>query len=378
MDEEHKSNPFHSASVFSRLFFCWLFPLLIKGKKKFLKQEDLYKTSKYHSSEYLGNLLEKEWNKELQKKNPSTLKGILRFIGWKYLIVILFAFIQDTVIVTSKAYILGLIIYYYDNKSEWNESNVYLLVAGYCGLTAIYSLTFNINYFITDVLGMKLKVALCTVIYKKAINLNSSSLAKSNIGQMVNLLANDVNNFCNNIYTFSFFFTNPFLLITAVLLLWQYCRWAFLVGLSVIFLYFPLQIVLGKLYSKLRFQAAVLGDERLNLLNEIIAGMRLVKMYTWELPFASLIEKIRKKEMKKVKMFIYVRGIPITLGYPVSRLFTCLTFLAIVLSGSTLNAQIVFVTMYVSIFIYFGTVVLFSKAVNLIAEMRVSLKRIQI
>ncbi|XP_023230110.1 cystic fibrosis transmembrane conductance regulator-like [Centruroides sculpturatus] len=168
MDKEHKSNPFDSASVFSRLFFCWLFPLLIKGKKKFLKQEDLYKTSKYHSSEYLGNLLEKEWNKELQKKNPSTVKAILRFIGWKYLIVILFAFIQETVIVISKAYILGLIIYYYDKKSEWNESNVYLLVAGFCGLTAIYSLTFNTNYFITEVLGMKLKVALCTVIYKKA------------------------------------------------------------------------------------------------------------------------------------------------------------------------------------------------------------------
>ncbi|XP_067119202.1 ATP-binding cassette sub-family C member 4-like [Centruroides vittatus] len=194
---------------------------------------------------------------------------------------------------------------------------------------------------------------------------------------MVNLLANDVNKFSSNMFTISYFFTNPFLLITAVVMLWQYCRWAILVGISVILLYVPLQIVLGKLYSKFRLQAAVLGDERLNLLNEIIAGMRLVKMYTWELPFASLIEKIRKKEMKKVKMFIYARGIPLTLGYPVSRLFTCVTFLAMVSFGSTLNAEIVFVTMYVSIFIYFGTVALFSKAINLIGEIWVSLKRIQ-
>ncbi|XP_023242770.1 multidrug resistance-associated protein 4-like [Centruroides sculpturatus] len=218
---------------------------------------------------------------------------MLRFIGWKYLIVILLVFIQETVIVTSKAYILGLIIYYFDNKSEGNEPKVYLLAAGFCGLTAIYLLTFNTNYFISEVLGMKLKVALCTVIYNKAINLSSSSLGKSNIGQIVNLLANDVNKFYSNIFTIPYLITNPFLLIIAVLMLWQYCRWAPVVGLSVIYLYVPLQIVLGKLYSKLRLQAAVLGDERLNLLNEVIAGMRLVKMYTWELPFASLIEKIR-------------------------------------------------------------------------------------
>ncbi|XP_023212547.1 multidrug resistance-associated protein 4-like [Centruroides sculpturatus] len=375
--EKQQSNTYDSAGVFSRLFFCWLFPIIIKGKKRLLKEVDLYETSKYHTSEYLGNKLQKEWNKELQKSNPSTVKAILRFIGWKYLIVILLVFIQETVVVTSKAYILGLIIYYFDNKSEWNEPKLYLLAAGFCGLTAIYLLTFNTNYFISEVLGMKLKVALCTVIYNKAINLSSSSLAKSNIGQIVNLLANDVNKFYSNIFTISYLITNPFLLIIAVLMLWQYCRWATLVGLSVIFLYVPLQIMLGKLYSKLRLQAAVLGDERLNLLNEVIAGMRLVKMYTWELPFASLIEKIRKKEMKKVKMFLYTRGLPITLGFPVSRIFTCLTLLAIVLFGSSLDAYIVFVTMCLSIFIYVGTVVLFSKAINFIAEIWVSLKRIQ-
>ncbi|XP_023230117.1 multidrug resistance-associated protein 4-like [Centruroides sculpturatus] len=184
----------------------------------------------------------------------------------------------------------------------------------------------------------------------KAINLSSLSLAKSNIGQIVNLLANDVNKFYTAINLSSSSLTKSNI--------------GQIVNL--------LANDVNKFYT-----TAVLGDERLNLLNEVIFGMRLVKMYTWELPFASLIEKIRKKEMKKVKMFIYARGIPLTLGYPVSRLFTCLTFLAIVLSGSTLNAQIVFVTMYVSIFIYFGTVVLFSKAVNLIAEIRVSLKRIQ-
>ncbi|XP_067128879.1 ATP-binding cassette sub-family C member 4-like [Centruroides vittatus] len=211
----------------------------------------------------------------------------------------------------------------------------------------------------------------------QAINLSSSSLAKSNVGQMVNLLANDVSKFCNHVFTVLCIFTNPFLIIVTIVVLWQYCRWAIFVGMSVIFLYIPIQLLFGKLYSKLRLQAAILGDQRLNLLNEMIAGMRLIKMYTWELPYAALIEKTRIKEMKKVRMFIYIRGISLILGYPLSRLFSSLIFLAIFLLGGRLTAEIVFVTMNFSIYIYLSTIVLFSLAINVVAEIFISLKRLQ-
>ncbi|XP_023228579.1 multidrug resistance-associated protein 4-like [Centruroides sculpturatus] len=225
---------------------------------------------------------------------------------------------------------------------------------------------------------MKLKIALYTVLYRNAINLSSSSLAKSNVGQMVNLLANDVSKFCNHVVTVLCLFTNPFLIIITIIVLWQYYKWAIFVGMSVIFLYIPIQFFFGKHYSNLRLQAAILGDKRLNLLNEMIAGMRLIKMYTWELPYAALIEKIRIQEMKKIKMFIYIRGISLILGYPLSRLFSSLIFLSIVLLGGQLTAHIVFVTMNFSIYIYLSTIVLFSVAINVVAEIFISLKRIQV
>ncbi|XP_067128897.1 ATP-binding cassette sub-family C member 4-like [Centruroides vittatus] len=377
MDRKQTRHPYDSASVFSRFLFKWLFPLLIKGRKEFLKEDDLYETSQYHSSEYLGNLLQKEWNKEVKKNNPSIFKALLRFIGWKYLIVVFLALIQETVVFTSQAYILGVIINHYENKSEWNELNVYLSCAAFIVLTIIYMLIYNIDYFIMEVLGMKLKISFCTLIYRKAINLSSSSLAKSNVGQMVNLLANDVSKFNNNLFTVLYLCTNPFLIIITTILLWKYYGWAIIVGMSAILIFIPMKILFAKLYSKLRLQAAILGDERLNLLNEMIAGMRLVKMYTWELPYAALIEKIRAKEIKTIRKFLYARGILLTLGFPLSRLFSCLTFLVFFLFGGQLNAQIVFVTTMFSIIIYFSVISIFSFAVNLVAEIFISLKRLQ-
>ncbi|XP_023236897.1 multidrug resistance-associated protein 4-like [Centruroides sculpturatus] len=197
MERKQKSNPFDSAGVFSRAFFCWLFPIIIKGTKHRLKEEDLYEISKYHGSEYLGNMLQKEWNEELQKSNPNILKAVLRLFGWKFLTLILLLLVQETAVIAGELYFLGLTVHYFDNRSEWNSYNIYIIIAGYFGIIAIYFILYNANFTITELIGMKLKIAFCTIIYRKAMRLSPSSLEKSNVGQMVNLIANDASKFQN-------------------------------------------------------------------------------------------------------------------------------------------------------------------------------------
>ncbi|XP_023241663.1 multidrug resistance-associated protein 4-like [Centruroides sculpturatus] len=283
----------------------------------------------------------------------------------------------ETAVVGGQAYFIGLTIDYFENSQEWNQYDVYVTVVGYFAVTAIYFCTVNISAFITEFYAMKLKIALCTLIYRKAIRLSPSSLRRSSVGKMVNLLANDVGKFQNKLVFFSLVFTSPFFIITAIAMLWKYYGWTILIGFLVIFLYLPIQIALTKVYSKFRLQAAVLGDERLNLLNEMIADMRLIKMYTWELPYAALIEKIRVKEMRKLRMFLYTSGISYILAYPISKLFTLLAYLTFYLNGGQLNARIIFVTMTFSIYIFTSIVTLYAHAVSLVAEILISLKRIQ-
>lgn len=50
----------------------------------------------------------------------------------------------------------------------------------------------------------------------------------------------------------------------------------------------------GKLASYLTLKFAYKTDERLRLTNEIISGVKVIKMYAWEKPFSYLIDKARE------------------------------------------------------------------------------------
>ena len=51
---------------------------------------------------------------------------------------------------------------------------------------------------------------------------------------------------------------------------------------------------IGKLVAKLTLQAAYKTDKRLRLMNEIIGGVQVIKMYAWEKPFSRLVDKARE------------------------------------------------------------------------------------
>ncbi|KAJ7386095.1 hypothetical protein OS493_012436 [Desmophyllum pertusum] len=130
-------------------------------------------------------------------------------------------------------------------------------------------------FFLGQRFGVHLRTAVGSVIYRKALRLSHASLAKTTTGQIVNLVTNDVQR------------------LGTAILCWREIGLSVLPGIFLLLLLGPLQGWIGRFFAKLRSKTAVLTDERIKVMNEIISGMRVIKMYTWEKPFAKLVADIR-------------------------------------------------------------------------------------
>ena len=60
--------PYEYADVFSIITFDWMTPLMKFGYKNFLTQDDLWNLRPRDSTKVTGDLLQKAWEIELEKK----------------------------------------------------------------------------------------------------------------------------------------------------------------------------------------------------------------------------------------------------------------------------------------------------------------------
>lgn len=80
-------------------------------------------------------------------------------------------------------------------------------------------------------------------------------------------------------------------------MLWQYLGVAVISGLVVMILMVPVSgVIAGKLRDLQVVQMKV-KDERVKSMNEILNGMKVLKLYAWEPSFEKLIFGTREKEM---------------------------------------------------------------------------------
>lgn len=100
---------------------------------------------------------------------------------------------------------------------------------------------------------------------------------------------------------------------------------------------------MGKKTSSLRFRTAQRTDERVRLMNEIIQGIQVIKMYAWEKPFSKLIELARKKEVRVIRYVSYIRGILLSFILFTTRVSVFISLVAYFLLGNEVTAKKAFV-----------------------------------
>uniref|UniRef100_A0A8C6VHL5 Multidrug resistance-associated protein 4 n=1 Tax=Naja naja TaxID=35670 RepID=A0A8C6VHL5_NAJNA len=384
---DEKANPSWDANFCSRLFFCWLNPLFVIGHKRKLEEDDMYKVLTEDSSKVLGKDCNgMYWDKEVQKaekeaRTPHLTKAIILCYWKSYLVLGCFTLVEETLILIQPVF-LGMIIGYFEKigSSHADENALayaYGSAAALSVCTLILAITHHLYFYHVQRAGMKLRVAMCHMIYHKALHLSNAAMSKTTTGQIVNLLSNDVNKFDQVTIFLHFLWAGPLQAIAVTVLLWLEIGPSCLAGMAVLIILLPLQTCIGRLFSALRSKTAAFTDARIRTMNEVITGMRIIKMYAWEKSFAELVNNMRRKEISVVLKSSYLRGMNLASFFIASKITVFMTFMTYVLLGNLISASRVFVAVSLYGAVRLTVTLFFPVAIEKVSEALVSIRRIK-
>ncbi|CAD8185803.1 unnamed protein product [Paramecium pentaurelia] len=320
-EDSHKFFPSfigQNHSRISKLFFLQYTSYALRLKNQVLDKN--HKITDKHlpilsPDDDLKQLISKSQNQilEVQEITFITLMKLIFFGELKWITgKCIFAYIIESISKNGISFIMNLVIASVQ-QNDLKNSHFYGIILITLNFICLQSRHHAANY--SMIFSTKACLNLINLVYIKLIGLNSYSFKQANIGKILNLISGDINTleqmfsiiFPSIVVIFSLFF--------ACLILWV--RFDGIIGLLAVLLLFityPIQVLISQFNQETLKLAKISQDKRLRITNELVEGIRLIKIQAWDKAFQKIIMTIRQKE------FLYL--LKILLRTVVDRLLT--------------------------------------------------------
>uniref|UniRef100_A0A8C7R4X5 ATP-binding cassette, sub-family C (CFTR/MRP), member 2 n=1 Tax=Oncorhynchus mykiss TaxID=8022 RepID=A0A8C7R4X5_ONCMY len=230
----------------------------------------------------------------------TTFKGVL----WESAI---FKLITDLLSFASPQ-ILKLMISFTMDKSIYTWTGY--MYAVLLILVAIFQSLFLQQYFQRCfVLGMKVKTAIMVAVYKKALVVSNDARKESTVGETVNLMSADAHRFNDVVNFIHLLWSCPLQIALAIAFLWIELGPAVLAGLAVMVLMVPINGLLANMSKNVQIENMRYKDKRMKIVNEMLNGIKILKLYAWEPSFQNQVMGIREQELVVMRKFAYLSSV---------------------------------------------------------------------
>ncbi|XP_077301224.1 putative multidrug resistance-associated protein lethal(2)03659 [Arctopsyche grandis] len=378
---DRQENPRAKANCFSIFTFWWLRDLFSTGFRRQLEIDDLYVPLKEHNANILGDECEKLWNEELKKGKPSFFRVLFKLHGARLITLSILDSVVEIIVRMLQPICLGFLISYFSpGQDSISEQDAYLYASGL--ILSMFLHVFTLHPFLIETyyISTKIRLACSSLIYRKVLRLdlktNNSSDDDLN-GRILNLLSTDVNRFEYCCMFFLELWQAPIEGAIVIYIMYANIGPACLIGVSFLLAFIPFQAWLGRMSADLQRQTAFITDSRIKMMNEVIQGIQVIKMYAWEHCFKKMIALTRKKEMNFIRKITWIKAVMFCFVKLNSRISIFISILAYVLFGNKITAAKIFVLFSLYDLIKLSLVEFFPLAIMSVMEAYVSVIRIQ-
>ncbi|XP_017848989.2 multidrug resistance-associated protein 4 [Drosophila busckii] len=265
-----------------------------------------------------------------------------------------------------------------EQAAQYIWQDVYCLATVLVGATALGCFLIHHVDLRQRLMGARMRIACCSLIYRKTLRLSMKTAGQTPAGYLINLLSNDVNRLDYGFIFMHWIWIMPLQAVLTCYLIWLRIGIPALVGvIGLLLKTVPLQSALSKLTSKLRMRIAERTDARVGIMNELVQGIQVIKMYAWEKPFQAVVAEARRCEIQQIRYASYLRGFYLSTMVFTERSTLYITLAAAALLGQSITADFVFSAASYYNILQLVAAIWYPLAVTFGAEALVSLRRIQ-
>jgi ABC-type multidrug transport system fused ATPase/permease subunit len=306
-EHEHHLTPEETSGFFTILTFSWMNDLMKKGYQRPLEEQDLPDLQNQYKSRNVSRDFEYYWQQELKKNNPSLLWAFVRCYGPSFAFAGLFKLAQDSLAFLQPQF-LKLLMKFIDSwnplvgSQEKQSEFVGFLICLLMLITAWTQSWMLHQYFhMCLVVGMKIRAATVTAVYRKGLKLSNSSRQTFTAGEIVNHQSVDAQRFQDLMGYLHLLWSGPFQIALALYFLYQELGPSLFAGVSFMLIMIPLNTWLANLDARYEKEQMENKDRRMKFIDEALNGIKILKFYAWEKIFDKKITEVRDKELAVLK-----------------------------------------------------------------------------
>lgn len=385
--------PEATAGFPSLLWFTWITPLLSLGYARPLESSDLYRlqeergalpiadailasfnTRQKKASEYNKRLAkgeigpglkglwwsirgvraerEKQWREKDGKRKASLILAMNDSIFWWFWSAGVLKVIGDTAQITSPLVVKAIInfttVSYTNHLTGQSTPPIgegIGLAFGLLALQLIASWCTNHCFYRSMSSGVLLRGGLITAIYSRSLRLSARARVNLSNGELVNHISTDVSriDFCLGYFHMSW--TALIQLTICLVLLLVNLGPSALAGFALLIVATPVQTCAAKRLFSLRMKSMLWTDKRSKILQEVLSGMRVIKFFSWEVPFLERICNYRQNEMAYIRTLLIMRAAMNAVALSLPSLASVIAFVTYSLTGHSLTAANIFASL---------------------------------
>ncbi|KAK4416113.1 ABC transporter C family member 9 [Sesamum alatum] len=338
--EGKRDSPYGRATLIQLVTFSWLNPLFEFGFKKPLDQDEVPDVDIKDSASFLSHEFDQclKYVKETDgTATPSIYKAIYIFARKKAAINALFA-------VTSAGtsyvgpYLINYFVDYLNEKRFRSLESGYLLALGFLGAKLVETIAQRQWIFGARQLGLRLRAALISQIYKKGLILSSRSRQSRTTGEIINYMSVDVQRITDFIWYLNTIWMLPVQISLAIFILRMNLGMGALVALAATLTVMAGNIPLTRVQK--RYQTIIMEakDDRMKATSEILRSMKTLKLQAWDSHYLEKLITLRKTEHNWIWKSLRLTALTAFIFWGSPTFISVITFCGCVLMGIPLTA----------------------------------------